>query len=112
VGAAVVTELFIAGMEPVESCTPGVAYGPDGLPRPDSLAVDSSGAPFDAPAGGPAGGFGGDPAPAGRRATVPFGDTLVEPPAARRRRPAGPARDTLFEQTAPPGYRPSEPAPR
>jgi penicillin-binding protein 1A len=92
VGAPVATELFVAGLEPVESCTPGVFYGPPGTNPADSLAADSLGTPF-APPARP----GGDPAaPPGRRATVPF---------------VGPPRDTLFEQTAPPGARPTVPPP-
>jgi penicillin-binding protein 1A len=108
VGAPVVTELFIAGLEPVESCTPGVFYGPPGTNPADSLAADSLAATYAGPYAAPPSPA-GDPTPPGRRATVPFGDPASEPPPAARRRPAGPPRDTLFEQTAPPGARPTVP---
>jgi len=103
VGAPVVTEYFIAGLEPVESCDPWQTYSTPGA-RPDSLAGDSLGTPFDAPARGAA--------PPGRRATVPAPDSLFEQPAPRRRPGARDGRDTLFEQTAPTGLRPTVPFPR
>jgi penicillin-binding protein 1A len=103
IGASVATELFVSGLEPTEACDPATYYGPQPVAPGDSLAGDSTGAPFDRPAG---------ELPAGRRATVPAWDSALTPaPPARRRRPAGPARDTLFEQTAPPGLRPSVPPP-
>ena len=77
VGAPVITEYFIAGLEPVESCDPWQIYYAPGA-RPDSLAGDSSGAPSGAPPGGAA--------PPGRRATVPAPDTLFAARKPRRRR--------------------------
>ena len=103
-GAQPVTELFIAGLEPTETCDPNTLYG-----VPDSLRAappDSLGAPPPAE---------GEPAPAGRRATVPLPDSAADTLGVRRRRPALPApppappRDTLLEQTLPPAARPTPP---
>ncbi len=115
VGAPVVTELYVAGLEPTETCVPGQVYGPPGAAPADSLAADSLGTPFDAPADPADPAAGGSPPP-GRRATVPAPDSAAPLGASPRpRRPPSrpreaPARDTLLEQTTP-GYRPSVPPP-
>lgn len=106
VAAPTVTDLFVAGLEPTETCVPGQLYGA----AADSVGVDSL-APHLGDAPLPA-----SELPGGRRPTVPAPE--AEPPPADdstarpRGRPRRAYRDTLYEQTAPPAARPSVPPPR
>jgi hypothetical protein len=100
-----VTDIFIAGLEPVETCVPGEGYGLEGVP-PDSLGAEPdtlSPLPPSPPV----------------RPSVPFDtvptDTLrlrpspTRPPGTRRRPPT----DTLAPlPPAPAAQRPSVPPPR